>query len=211
MWEAVCVIVIVDYQMGNVGSILNMLKRVGADATISSDVEVIERADKLILPGVGAFDSGMSNIDHLGLMPVLNMKALTQKVPVLGICLGMQLLFEESEEGELPGLGWVNGKVIRFQFGETNSDLKVPHMGWNTVIVERGNTLFSNLNDDSRFYFVHSYHAVCERETDVLTRTNYGYEFVSSVQNDNIFGTQFHPEKSHKFGTQIYKNFVELT
>lgn len=203
-------IVIVDYGIGNLGSVLNMLKRVGAPATISSDPVEIEKADKLILPGVGAFDAGMKQLQDSQLIGVLSEKALTRKTPTLGICLGMQLLMENSEEGELPGLGWIKGSNVRFRLEEGNGHLKVPHMGWNTVEVKRADSLFKELADEARFYFVHSYRVVCERESDVLATTNHGEDFVSALESGNIMGTQFHPEKSHKFGMKLLSNFAEL-
>ncbi len=203
-------IVIVDYGMGNLGSILNMLKKIGAPAAkISSDPKDIEQADKLILPGVGAFDTGMQHLRESGLIPVLNEKVLKAKTPTLGVCLGMQLMAKISEEGELPGLGWFDAETIRFRFDSKKTGLKVPHMGWNTVNVRRAGTLFQDMYEDARFYFVHSYHFVAHDPADVLTNTEYGYEFVSGVQRGHIMAVQFHPEKSHKFGMKLYKNFVE--
>jgi glutamine amidotransferase len=204
-------IVIIDYGMGNLGSIQNMLKKIGAQAVISSDIQAVERADKLILPGVGAFDTGMKQLEELGLIDVLNDKVLNRKTPTLGVCLGMQLLMQGSEEGVRPGLGWIDGETIRFRFDPKQTNLKIPHMGWNTVTIIRDGTLFKGLNqEEARFYFVHSYHVVCNREEDILARSFYGYDFASAVQRGNIMGTQFHPEKSHKFGMKIYENFVEL-
>ncbi|MCB0194934.1 MAG: imidazole glycerol phosphate synthase subunit HisH [Anaerolineae bacterium] len=205
-------IIIIDYGMGNLGSILNMLKKVGAKAKVSANITDIHEADKLILPGVGAFDTGMKNLAELGLIDVLNEQVLDHKIPTLGVCLGMQLLTKSSEEGELPGLGWIDSQTVRFNFTEEHSsNLKIPHMGWNTVKVHRTGTLFHGLDDDARFYFVHSYHVVCHDPTDILTTTDHGYDFVSAVQRGNIMGAQFHPEKSHKFGLRLFKNFVELT
>jgi glutamine amidotransferase len=197
--------------MGNLGSILNMLKKIGISATISSKTEDVMKADKLILPGVGAFDQGITNIKDMGLLPVLNEKILHQKTPVLGICLGMQLLTRRSEEGKLPGLGWIEGQTVRFHFDQKQTNLKIPHMGWNSVSVLHKDSLFQGLEEEAAFYFVHSYHVVCDHEADVLATTHHGYNFVSAIQKDNIFGTQFHPEKSHKYGLRILKNFVELT
>lgn len=203
-------IVIVDYGMGNLGSILNMLKKIGAEAIISSDVDIIKNADKLILPGIGAFDTGMKNLNGLKIIPILNNKVISEKTPILGICLGMQLLTKSSEEGILPGLGWINAQTIKFKFDEKNNNLKIPHMGWNTVHLSKNSPLFKEMFDEPRFYFVHSYHVVCDDEQDILTQTYYGYEFASAVQKDNIMGVQFHPEKSHKFGMKMLKNFAEL-
>lgn len=203
-------IVIIDYGMGNLGSILNMLKKIGTQAKVSSDPKEIMGAEKLILPGVGAFDTGMARLEELELIGLLNEKVLKQKTPTLGVCLGMQLLFKASQEGNKPGLSWVDGEVRRFSFEMDQNHLKVPHMGWNTINIQRESELVRDLLDDARFYFVHSYHAVCNNRNDVIAYTNYGYDFASIVQVDNVFGTQFHPEKSHKFGMKIYRNFVEL-
>lgn len=203
-------IVIVNYGIGNLGSVLNMLKKVGADAVISSDPVEIEKADKLILPGVGAFDTGMRHLHESNLVGLLNEKALARRTPTLGICLGMQLLMQKSEEGDLPGLGWIEGANVKFRFDENNGHLKIPHMGWNTVTVKRHDSLFKNLDQEARFYFVHSYQVVCQRESDVLATTHHGDDFVSALQSGNIMGTQFHPEKSHKFGMKLLSNFAEL-
>lgn len=205
-------IVVVDYKMGNVGSILNMLKKIGAKGVISSDVEVIADADKLILPGVGAFDTGMTHIRELGLLEVLNEKTQNQETPVLGICLGMQLLTESSEEGKLPGLGWIKGQTVRFGFDPRTTGLKIPHMGWNVARPVHSRTLFRGLDEDedTAFYFVHSYHVVCAREEDALAVTPHGYDFVSAVACGHVMGTQFHPEKSHRYGLRLLKNFVEI-
>ncbi len=203
-------IVIVDYGMGNLGSITNMLKKIGVSTRVSSDAHEIEAAEKLILPGVGAFDTGMVRLHELGLLDVLDRTALARKTPILGICLGMQLLMKRSEEGLLPGLGWIDGEAIRFRFDPKQSNLKIPHMGWNSVTIHREGSLVKGMDQDVRFYFVHSYHVVCNDWQDVLTTTDYGYSFVSAVQRDNIMGAQFHPEKSHKFGMNLLKNFVEL-
>ena len=201
-------IAIIDYGMGNVGSIRNMLRKLGAPAVITRNAAEIRAAEKIILPGVGAFDRGMSNIADLKLLPLLEEAALERRIPVLGICLGMQLLFERSEEGRHAGLGWIPGQVVRFRPNGTS--LKVPHMGWNAVAVQRESTLFSGLAEGARFYFVHSYHVECADEF-VLAETHHGYDFVSSVANGNIAGTQFHPEKSHRFGLQLLKNFVGVS
>lgn len=202
-------IVIVDYKMGNLGSILNALKKVGVQSVISSDISDIQKADKLILPGVGAFDNGMKNIKELGLIPVLNQKVLEQKTPILGICLGMQLFTKESEEGCLKGLGWIDARTKKFKFDQPLEYLKIPHMGWNTVRIKKDSYTFRNMYEEPRFYFVHSYHVVCKNEADILTTTQYGFEFISSFHKDNIVGMQFHPEKSHKFGLKILKDFAE--
>jgi imidazole glycerol-phosphate synthase subunit HisH len=202
-------IVVIDYGMGNVGSILNMLKKIGAKAILSSKVADVGEAEKLILPGIGAFDHGMKNLDSLGLIPVLHDKVRRLGSPILGICLGMQLFTLRSEEGVQTGLGWLDGETIRFETEVGQAKLRVPHMGWNTVQLKADSVLFDGVGSDSRFYFVHSYHVTCTDPADVLAMTSYGHEFVSAVQKGRIVGVQFHPEKSHKFGMQILKNFVD--
>lgn len=201
-------IVIVDCQIGNVGSILNMLRKAGAAAVISSSADDIAAADKLILPGVGAFDNGMAKLRSSGLVPLLREKVMDQGTPILGICLGMQLFTTGSEEGVLPGLGWLAARTVRFR-ADANRQLKVPHMGWNAVRPRDRDSLFWQLDSEAGFYFVHAYHVICERDCDVLATSHHGYEFVSSVQCGNIFGTQFHPEKSHRYGLQLLTNFAE--
>lgn len=203
-------VVIIDYKMGNLGSIKNMLKKIGVSAVISSEAIDIEKAERLILPGVGAFEGGIRNIGQLGLLPILYEKVIKRKTPLLGICLGMQLLTKRSEEGKLSGLGWIEGETVRFSFDPKQTGLRIPHMGWNNVNILRRDSLFKESEDDARFYFVHSYHVICDRREDVLSVTNHGYDFVSSFQKENIMGVQFHPEKSHKFGLKLLKNFVEL-
>lgn len=202
-------IVIINYGMGNIGSIANMLKKIGIEAIISSSISDIEKADKIILPGVGAFDNGIKNLNELGLVPVLHEKVINDKTPILGICLGMQLFTKTSEEGTLPGLGWFDAQTVKFKFNETHKHLKIPHMGWNTVSINKQSALFNDMILEPRFYFVHSYHVVCNDTGDILTKTMHGYEFASAIQRNNIIGVQFHPEKSHKFGMMLLKNFVE--
>jgi glutamine amidotransferase len=202
-------LVIVDIKMGNLGSIINMLHKLGADVKVSSTIADIEQADKLILPGVGSFDVGMSNLRELGLLPALELKVHSKKTPILGICLGMQMLTDHSEEGNLPGLGWIKADTVKFQFN--NDELKgykIPHMGWNTVDIIKNSMLFNNMYQEPRFYFAHSYHVICHNQEDALTKTLYGYQFTSSIMKDNVIGVQFHPEKSHKFGLKLLENFV---
>ncbi len=203
-------IVIIDYGMGNLGSIKNMLKKIGIPSAITGDLKEIERADKLILPGIGAFDNGMLRLQELGMIPVLNRKVLTDRTPTLGICLGMQLMTRGSEEGRLPGLGWFEADTVRFRFREEQHGLKIPHMGWNQVRIAKDSSLLQALDEEPRFYFVHSYYVVCRNPEDVLLRTTHGYEFVSGFQRNNIAGVQFHPEKSHKFGMKLLQNFAEV-
>ncbi len=203
-------IIIIDYGVGNIGSIVNMFKRIGVKATLSSDETQIMQANKLLLPGVGSFDKGMLNLQHSGLMNVLERKVVEQKTPILGICLGMQLLFEKSEEGELPGLRWIAGEVRRFDF-KSQSALRVPQMGWNEIRATDYNSLFYGLEIEARFYFAHSYYVECREAAEILATTEYGGAFVSAVNKGNIWGVQFHPEKSHRFGLQLLKNFIERT
>lgn len=200
-------ITIVDYGMGNLGSIRNMLKKIGFESEITADPQAVLRAGKLILPGVGAFDAGMESLDRSGLRQALNTRVLVDKTPVLGICLGMQLMTTASEEGQLPGLGWIDAKALRFE--PSAAAPKVPHMGWNLVQPARPSALVDGLPAESRFYFVHSYHVACTRPDDVLLSTVYGLTFHSGFQRENVWGVQFHPEKSHKFGMQLLRNFAE--
>lgn len=202
-------LVLVNYRVGNFGSILNMLKKIGIEAIISTNISDIEKADRLILPGVGAFDNGMRNLNDSGLVPALHEKIIDNKTPILGICLGMQLLTKRSEEGSLPGLGWIDAQTVKFKFNDNHKNLKIPHMGWNTAKVVKQSALFNDINKEQRFYFVHSYHVVCNDAGDILTKTMHGCEFASAIQRDNILGVQFHPEKSHKFGMKLLKNFAE--
>jgi glutamine amidotransferase len=203
-------IVIIDYGLGNLGSIKNMLKKIGTEALISSNPSDIKRAEKLILPGVGKFDQGIKNLKNLGLIPVLSERVLEEMTPILGICLGMQLFTNRSEEGVSIGLGWIDAETVRFKFENSQSNLKIPHMGWNLIKVCQKNTLLDDMNQESRYYFVHSYHVVCKNENEILSKTCYGYDFVSSIKKGNIYGVQFHPEKSHKCGMKLLNNFVNL-
>lgn len=201
-------IAVIDYGMGNVGSIINMFRKIGVPAILTNDSEQIENADKLILPGVGAFDNGMNKLNESGLADIIKKQAITNQKPLLGICLGMQLLGRNSEEGKENGLGLIPFENKRFAF-EGNTDLKIPHMGWD--IAERTVTndpLFGGIDLLQRYYFVHSYYAVCDSEENVLMRCEYGYSFVAAVKNNNIYGVQFHPEKSHKFGMALLENFA---
>jgi imidazole glycerol-phosphate synthase subunit HisH len=205
-------IVILDYGMGNVKSILNMVRRAGGDAVISSDPEKISQAKAIILPGVGAFDNAMKKLKASQFYDVLERKVIREQTPFLGICLGMHLLFASSDEGSEKGLGWMSGSVKKFDF--TNSDnqtrLKIPHMGWNIVSAMNFDSIHTNQHEEVRFYFVHSYHVVCDDESDILAKVDYGYPFVCSVNKKNIWGVQFHPEKSHRFGLELFKNFLNM-
>lgn len=202
-------VVIIDYGIGNLGSIANMLRKIGVENSISSNKSEIEKADKLILPGVGSFDTGMRNLSDLKLIEPLNIKVIGQKTPILGICLGMQLFTKKSQEGIMPGLGWIDAETVKFRFIEGANPLRIPHMGWNHIKPEKENVLLNGLTGESRYYFVHSYHVICNHDEDVLATTSYGYDFVSVVRKENIVGVQFHPEKSHKFGINFLTNFIK--
>lgn len=202
-------IVIVDYGVGNLASIVNMFKKVGVKAAASSDPAVLKEAEKLILPGIGAFDAGMEKLNERGLVPVLNQLVLEKKIPVLGLCLGLQLMTKGSEEGKLAGLGWFDAETVRYKFDGEQSNLKVPHMGWNTIEIRHQHPLLSELEDESRFYFVHSFCVRCKNPKTVLAETDYGGYFHSVVGEGNILGAQFHPEKSHKYGMRLLKNYAE--
>lgn len=193
--------------MGNLGSVLNMFKRIGVPAEIVEDPARLAEATKILLPGVGAFDQAMKRIAESAFREILDQKALAEKVPILGICLGMQLLTRGSEEGNLPGLGWIAADTIRFPKQE---GLKVPHMGWNIVTPSTSSKLTENLPEESRFYFVHSYHVQVDHQQNSILKCHYGVTFDAAIQNDNVYGAQFHPEKSHKFGMQLLKNFAEI-
>lgn len=201
-------ITIVNYGMGNLGSMLNMFKRIGVKATVESDPAIIQQAEKLVLPGVGAFDTAMTCINTVpGLREVLNYKAMVECAPILGVCLGMQLLTRSSEEGTQPGLGWIPGVTTRFPKQEA---LKVPHMGWNVAMPNTPSRLTAQVGEEPRYYFVHSFCVRVDDPEHSLMKTHYGIDFDSAIGRDNIYGVQFHPEKSHRFGMQILKNFAEL-
>lgn len=203
-------IVIVDYGLGNLISIQNMIKKIGFKSIISSNKELIMKSSKLILPGVGAFDEGINNIEKKGLKELLTYKAKEEKVPFLGICLGMQLMLDNSEEGDEKGLGFISGVVKKIP-ENINSQIKVPHIGWNFVKVNKPSFLFKSFEEKIRFYFVHSYYVELDDINKCILKTKYGLEFVSAYQDENIYGVQFHPEKSHRYGKLFLKNFIENT
>jgi glutamine amidotransferase len=202
-------IVIIDYGMGNLRSVFNKFRRMGFNSEISSDPDVITKADKIILPGVGHYAKGMRNLEEKGLVDVLNCKVLVEKTPIFGICLGMQLFSEYSEEGDCFGLGWIKARTVRFKINDKQK-YKIPHIGWNSVNIVNKSGIDEFLNKDDIFYFVHGYHTQCRDITDVWMTSWYESEFVSAIRNSNIFGTQFHPEKSHDTGMKLLKHFIEL-
>ena len=201
-------IVIVDYGMGNLHSVQRKFSRIGARTIVTSDPDVIGRAKKLVLPGVGHFQRAMENLRELQVLEALN-DSRARGTPVLGICLGMQLMACSSEEGDTEGLGWLDAKVIRFKIGDTVR-FKVPHVGWNEAVQKKRSALFKNIPEHAEFYFVHAYHLVADREAIVLSETEYDYIFASAMESENIFGVQFHPEKSHEIGESLLKNFLDL-
>lgn len=201
-------IVIIDYGAGNLRSVHRKFERVGARVSVSSDPAEIRRADKLVLPGVGHFANGANKLRESGIWDILNEKVLIDKTPIFGICLGMQLMTKGSEEGDAEGLGWFDAEVVRFRVSDRRT-FKVPHMGWNNAVVQKDSPLFSDVPPEAMFYFVHSYLVKCLRASDALALTTYDYPFASAIARDNIYGTQFHPEKSHDWGEQLIRNFTE--
>jgi len=202
-------IVIIDYNTGNLRSVQNMLKRIGHSSVISNKIEKINKASKLILPGVGSFDYGINQLEELGILEILTKKAIQDKTPFLGICLGAQLLTKGSEEGERNGLGWFNAKVVNFDKSKLGDSNKIPHMSWTDIEYNKNSKLFDNFNEQPRFYFVHSYHILAVEPNEIAASVSYGYEFTAVLEKDNILAVQFHPEKSHRFGMQLLKNFAE--
>ena len=193
--------------MGNLGSVKRKLNLIGVRSVITCDPEEIRNAEKLILPGVGHFGNAIHEIKSRGLWDLLNREVLLEKKPILGICLGMQLMAGHSEEGDVAGFGWFDAGVVRFNVQDTLK-YKVPHMGWNQVLLKKPSLLFDQIIAGESFYFVHSYHLKCNKETDVLNETAYEYSFVSAIQKENIYGVQYHPEKSHEAGEKLLENFV---
>jgi len=204
------VITIVDYGVGNIRAFLNVYARLSIPAETATNAQALQGATKVILPGVGDFDEAMRRLDGSGMRPTLNELVLERRVPVLGVCVGMQMLGRSSEEGVLPGLRWVAGDVRSLRSTSATEPLAVPHMGWNDVRPTPGNALFNGLEADARFYFLHSYYFQCDRGTDAAATTSYGADFTSAVNSGNIFGVQFHPEKSHHWGTRLLQNFAAL-
>jgi len=203
-------IAIINYGIGNLTSVLNMFRRIGVEAVITGNPAIINNANKLLLPGVGHFDSCIKSFDKSGLRELVENKVFNEKIPLLGICVGAQMMTRGSEEGKEIGLGWVNADTVRFKFDQ-NSKLKIPNMGWNHLIQTKISPLWDNLEDEARFYFAHSYHFIFDNEEFITGKAKYGYEYPVAYQNDNIFATQFHPEKSHKFGMKVLENFSRLS
>ncbi len=200
---------IVNYGVGNLASIFNMFKKIGVESVIADKPAQIENADKIILPGIGAFDHCMQQFNHSGLRPIVENSVFNKNIPVLGVCVGCQMLMESSEEGSEKGLAWLKGNVVRFRKEKLPQNCKVPHMGWTDVRPVNNGIIYNGISEP-RFYFVHSYHVMADDVSDVTGFSEYGYEFTASVGKNHIQGVQFHPEKSHKFGMQLYTNFSKL-
>ena len=200
--------VIIDYGMGNISSIRNMLRYLGFYSILSCNENEILSADRLIFPGVGNFGMAMENINNRNLKEILDKAVLDKEIPILGICLGMQLMMSWSEEGNCEGLNWIPGSVVKFRLD--TAKYKIPHMGWDYIKIQNESKLLKNLPEKPRFYFVHSFHAECENINESIAVTDYGGEFTSIIGRDHIYGVQFHPEKSHKYGMKLLENFMRL-
>ncbi|PCJ01407.1 MAG: imidazole glycerol phosphate synthase subunit HisH [Flavobacteriales bacterium] len=202
-------VAIIDYGLGNHFSVQKKVARLGYDVITTHNPQRIKEADKLILPGVGHFGKAMETLQELNLINILNEEVIQKKKPILGICLGMQLMASHSEEGNIEGLNWFDATVERFQVTD-KLKYKVPHTGWNQIDISKKNELLENIENHSEFYFVHAYHFNCKDKSDALCKTSYELDFTSAIERNNIFGVQFHPEKSHDVGLQLLKNFIEL-
>jgi imidazole glycerol-phosphate synthase subunit HisH len=203
-------IAIIDYGSGNIHAIANLYKRLDISHQVTRDHEVLSQADKLILPGVGAFDETMIMLRNSGLVDLLNDLVLVKKKPILGVCVGMQILGESSDEGKLPGFGWIKGHVRKIDITQLMHTPHLPHMGWNSVTIQGTSRLFEGVDAETGFYFLHSYYFDNRLPQDTLAQTNYGTIYTSAVQHDNVYGVQFHPEKSHSNGIKLFKNYAEL-
>ena len=202
-------VIIVDYNSGNIGSVINMFKYIGVDAELTNDPDEIRNAERLILPGVGNFSYGMKQLEDSGLIPILNDVVLNKKTPILGICLGAQLMTLKSEEGMVNGLGWLDAVVEKFKFS-SEENIKLPNIGWRDISIEKESILFNNMYANPRFYFVHSYRMNSNNTKDVLAKSSYNIDFTAALEKENIYALQFHPEKSHKYGLEVFKNFVNI-
>ena len=201
---------VIDYGLGNIKAFLNVYKKLNIPATKIKNKKDFEKISKVILPGVGSFDQAMNKLNNSGLRDELENKVLHHNIPILGICVGMQMLADSSEEGSLNGLGWINGNVKKFDITNIPYKTKIPHMGWNNIIPNESNLIMKGFNNDSKFYFLHSYYFECKNEKNIISETYYGEKFSSAINKKNIFGVQFHPEKSHNNGVNLLKNFYYL-
>ena len=200
---------IVDYGLGNISAFANIFHKVNAPFTLAKTAAELRVADRIVLPGVGSFDYAMKLLDDSGMRDALDAKVLEEKTPVIGVCVGMQMMATVSEEGSRPGLGWIDGEVKKF-IERPEHAVRIPHMGWNNAAPVREHPLLDGLDDESRFYFLHSYYFACRRTDDVLATTEYDGRFTCAVAHENIFGVQFHPEKSHRWGSRLLENFARL-
>lgn len=203
-------ITIIDYGLGNIRAFLNVYERLKVNVKIAHSSSDIKGASKLILPGVGAFDYAMAQFNNSGMRDEVENQVFNNKIPIVGICVGMQMMSKSSDEGKLAGLGWIDGNVRLFNSDLIKFKTRLPHMGWNTIIKKKESSLLLNLENDARFYFLHSYYFECNNEEDILCETEYGIKYSSAVNKNNIFGVQFHPEKSHSNGVQLLQNFAKL-
>ncbi len=203
-------ITIIDYGLGNINAFVNVYERLNISVLIAKTSYDLKKATKIILPGVGSFDYAMNNLNRSGMRESIENLALNNKIPVIGVCVGMQILAKSSDEGVLPGLGWIDATVKRFDVSVLKSKIQLPHMGWNMIHLNNGNPLLKNINSDSRFYFLHSFYFQCNNHNDMIATTDYGIKFCSAVNHKNIYGVQFHPEKSHQWGIQLLKNFADI-
>ena len=203
-------ITIIDYGLGNIRAFVNVYERLNIKTKVAHSAEDIKGATKIILPGVGAFDYAMSQLNASGMRDELEKHVLENKIPIVGICVGMQMLAKSSDEGILPGLGWINGEVKLFDASKITYKTQLPHMGWNSINPLNENPLLLGFNNESRFYFLHSYYFICNRTEEVIATTTYGIHYASALNKENIFGIQFHPEKSHSNGIQLLHNFANL-
>jgi glutamine amidotransferase len=203
-------ITIIDYGLGNIRAFVNVYERLNIKTRIARCADDIKDVSKIILPGVGAFDHAMTQLNQSGMREELEKQVLINKIPVVGICVGMQMLAKSSDEGVLPGLGWIDAEVKLFDASKINYKTQLPHMGWNSISPVNSHSLMNGFNTESRFYFLHSYYFVCHNPEDVMSITEYGINYASAVNRENIFGIQFHPEKSHSNGIQLLHNFALL-
>ena len=201
---------IVDYGLGNIWAFANIYKNLNIPFQIITNADDLKHATKIILPGVGAFDHAMNQLENSGMRETLDELVLNQKIPILGVCIGMHMLAHSSEEGSLPGLGWINGAVKKFDSSALVQKTHLPHMGWNDVTPSKNSKIFLKLENKAVFYFLHSFYFSCSNEEDVIAGTDYGIKFACAVNSENVFGIQFHPEKSHKYGIQLLENFANL-
>jgi glutamine amidotransferase len=201
-------ITLINYGLGNIQAFVNIYKRLNIPVKVASNANDLDEVEKIILPGVGAFDWAMSRLNNSGMRARLDELVLERGCPVLGICVGMQMMANRSDEGSLSGLGWLDADVKRFEESRFIGKTHLPHMGWNDVIPETDTKLFQGLSEDWRFYFLHSFYFLPQNSKEIMATTLYGYPFASAVSRENIFGVQFHPEKSHHWGIQLLKNFA---